>query len=276
MKFKKLSPIFLIGMAFPLVLSNRFKKTDAYFLYAYKDRNSYIKHGIEINSQLSDEGSVLLKNKDNFLPLKGDEKISLFGKSSYQIIRGGRGSDEGRASNEVTSVNFEQSLKSAGFSLNEMLLNFYKDNNKSGSGRTNGSSGTSINEWSGETPITSYTDDLISTFKLYDDAAIMVIAREGKEGSDLLTRNFKDNGESSFTTNHSLELTRNEEDLYQLLQQKFSNIIVVINSSNPFECDQFEKDDKVKAILWVGHTGDVGAGAVGRILTGDVQTSPRL
>ena len=275
MKFNKLLPVFIIGMAFPLVLSNHFEKTSAYFLYEFKDRASYIKHGIEVNSQISDEGSVLLKNKDNFLPLKGDENISLFGKSSYQIIRGGRGFDEGKISDGVTSIDFEQSLKNAGFSLNEMLLNFYKDNTKSGPGRVYDSSSTPTNEWSGETPISSYTDDLISTFKLYDDAAIMVIAREGKEGSDLLTRNFKDNSESSFTTNHSLELTRNEEDLYQLLKQKFSNIIIVINSSNPFECDEFEKEDKVKAILWVGHTGDVGAGALGRILSGEVNPSGR-
>ena len=207
MKFNKLLPVFIIGMTFPLVLSNRVQKTSAYFLYGYKDRASYIKHGIEVNSQISDEGSVLLKNKDNFLPLKGDENISLFGKSSYQLIRGGRGSDEGKISDSVTSIDFEQSLKNAGFSLNEMLLNFYKDNTKSGRGRVYDSSSSPINEYSGETPISSYTDDLISTFKLYDDAAIMVIAREGKEGSDLLTRNFKDNSESSFTTNHSLELT---------------------------------------------------------------------
>ena len=52
------------------------------------------KEHIDISRQCADEGMVLLKNKDNVLPLKSGEKIALFGKASIEYIKGGGGSGE--------------------------------------------------------------------------------------------------------------------------------------------------------------------------------------
>ena len=47
----------------------------------------------------------------------------------------------------------------------------------------------------------------------------------------------------------------------------------MVNSSNVFECGAFEDDEKVSAVLWIGNPGDVGPGALGRILSGEVNPS---
>ena len=54
-----------------------------------------------MNEQICDEGFVLLKNKDNFLPMAGQgQKVSLVGKSSGNLVRGGGGSGSGSVNGE--------------------------------------------------------------------------------------------------------------------------------------------------------------------------------
>jgi beta-glucosidase len=112
----------------------------------------------------------------------------------------------------------------------------------------------------------------------YNDAAIMVITREGSEGCDVKTINATDTtktdpGSKILSHKHALQLSDNEQDLFDYITDKFENVIIVINSGNIYQCDQFENNDAVKAVLWAGTVGDVGAGAIGRILAGEVNPS---
>ncbi len=284
MKKKVLLPAFLIGMALPLAISARANPVSASFI-GLSDNTDYLSHGVEVNGQLADEGFVLLKNKDNFLPLSGDEKISVVGKSSTNLVLGGSGSGSGSVSSGVQAVNLQKSLTDVGFDINNELTNFYQNKNgyNSGSGRTNGNS-----SWQGrsevtigETPMSSYTDELKRTMEEdYNDVAIMVISREGSEGCDVKTHNAHDsqktnNSYKAVSERHALQLSENEEALLEYLGENFDNIIVLINSGNVFQCDQLEDNDKVKSIIWMGCPGDVGAGAIGRILIGEVNPSGR-
>ena len=61
---------------------------------------------------------------------------------------------------------------------------------------------------------------------------------------------------------HALQLSENEEALFNELHKHTDNIIIIINSGNIFECSKFENDDKVKAILWIGNPGAFGAKSV--------------
>ena len=61
---------------------------------------------------------------------------------------------------------------------------------------------------------------------------------------------------------HYLELSKNEEDLLEMIKTKgFKKIVVLINSGNAFECAKLDADDKVDAILWMGVPGANGAAA---------------
>ena len=280
MKKKLLIPIFLAALALPLAIANKYSATNAYFI-GINNKNDYLAHGLEVNAQLADEGMVLLKNVDNFLPMGGDEMLSVVGKSSVNLVKGGGGSGDASVSGGVHYIDLEESLKEVGFGVNPDLISFYKDSSKSGSGRTNGNS-----NWQGrsevtigETPFSSYTDALKNGMENdYNDAAIMVISREGSEGCDVKPCNAHDskktnNSFEAVSHKHALQLSDNEQDLFNYITEKFENVIILINSGNVFQCDQFENNDAVKAVLWTGTVGDVGAGAIGRILAGEVNPS---
>ena len=279
MKKKILIPIFLAAVALPISMSGKFTSNEAYFI-GIGEKSDYLAHGLEVNAQLADEGMVLLKNLDGFLPMNGDENISVVGKSSTNLAKGGGGSGDASVSSSVHYIDLQESLTTVGFSINPDLTSFYKGSS-SGSGRTNGNGG-----WMGrsdvtigETPFSSYTDALKNSMENdYNDAAIMVITREGSEGCDVKTINATDTtktdpGSKILSHKHALQLSDNEQDLFDYITDKFENVIIVINSGNIYQCDQFENNDAVKAVLWAGSVGDVGAGAIGRILAGEVNPS---
>ena len=221
MKKKVLFPAFLIGMALPLALSaQHYSPVSASFI-GITNQTDYLSHGVEVNGQLADEGFVLLKN-DGLLPLSGDEKISVVGKSSTNLVLGGSGSGSGSVSSGVQAINLQKSLTDVGFDINGQLTSFYQGNS-SGSGRTNGNSG-----WQGrsevtigETPMSSYTDALKRSMEEdYNDVAIMVVSREGSEGCDVKTHNAHDSRKTNDTyeaisKKHALQLSDNEEALLE-------------------------------------------------------------
>ena len=308
MKRKILFPVLLMGMTLPLALGNGIKGVNAEFIGDYSkstEKNNYIKSGSKVNEQICDEGFVLLKNKDNFLPMSAEgKKISLVGKSSGNLVRGGGGSGSGSVNGEENwqltrdsggNTSIKGSLEEAGFEVNTEIQKFYgkwssggwgglsySNDSKSGAGRTNGNDGWKGNSevTIGETPISSYTPELLATLDEYKDAAIQVISREGSEGCDVKTCNAHDSKKTNSSAEqvsdrHALQLSENEEALFNELHNHTDNIIIIINSGNIFQCDKFENDDKVKAILWIGNPGAVGAKSVGKILTGQVNPSGR-
>ena len=264
---------------------------DYSFVGEVDERTAYIRdYGQPTQDQLADEGFVLLKN-DGFLPIANasEKKVTLAGKSSTKLAGGGAGSGSGSTSSGVTGYDMKKSLTEVGFQVNQSLIDFYGNDNQSGIGRTNGnSSWKGISQVQiGETPLSCYTDALKQSMDEYKDAAIQVITREGSEGCDVKmcdARDFAPNANGSnksvtptspFSTKHALELSDNEAALLEELEKHTDHVIIVINSSNIFECEVLEKDPKVSAILWIGNPGDRGARAVGRILTGAVNPSGR-
>ena len=292
MKKKVIIPIFLAAMALPLCFRSQPISLAAEFVGEQGGRgneNDYVKDfGIPTNNQMADEGFVLLKN-DGSLPLDEGAKVSIVGKASINISRGGAGSGAGSISQSVknqfangeSDLGLDASLKAAGFDVNATATSFYKS---ASGGRTNGNDGWKGNSevTIGETPISSVTGNanLMASLDEYSDAILQVITREGSEGCDVKTCNAHDsqktNSSSKAISNkHALELSDNEQALFDELHNHTDHIIIVINSSNIFECGQFEDDEKVSGVLWIGNPGDVGPLAVGRILSGQTNPSGR-
>ena len=278
MNKKLLIPLFIAGIALPLGLAKAADPVSALMFGEANSRSDYIAHASKVGAQLADEGFVLLKN-DGFLPANPQTtKISIVGRSSVNLARGGAGSGSGSVASGVTSYDLQKSLTDAGYIINTQLTSFY--NNNAGSGRTNGNNGWKGNSevTIGETPMSSYTDAIKNSIDQYSDAIIQVITREGSEGCDVKTCNCHDSQKThesnkAISDRHALQLSANEEALFNMIKEKTDHIIIVINSSNVFECDVFQKDPKVSAVLWIGNPGDVGPGAVGRILSGQVNPS---
>ena len=275
MKKKILIPIFLAAMAMPLAFANNAQELDAYFI-GEGNKSAYINYAASINAEICNEGMVLLKNEDNFLPMNGNERLSVFSKNSTNLLKGGGGSGSGRDNGAETPVNLQQSLTNAGFTLNPDLTSFYNNDNQSGGKRSTPTKydGTGYNTI-GETDISKYSAALKQTFAQYNDAAVVVITRAGSEGVDDRTYDARDDDGKPFSHKHYLQLSDNEEDMLEMVEQNFDNIVVLINSGNVVQCDKFENNPKVKAILWIGTPGTSGVSAVGRILKGEVNPSGR-
>ena len=105
-----LLPLFLIGMAASALAKQDPVAANAEYIAKYSSKNAYIKAGSALNKEICEEGFTLLKNLDGYLPMSGDEKISIFGKSSTDLAYGGGGSGSGRVNGE-TAVDLQKFLQ---------------------------------------------------------------------------------------------------------------------------------------------------------------------
>ena len=230
---------------------------------------------LALNVKITEEGFVLLKNKNNVLPFGSDvQKISIFGKASDDMAANGGGSGGGGS----IGTTIQSALTSAGFQINSTLQSFYNNDNQSGSGpkvSTGNYSSTGYN-CVGETPKSSYTQAVKDSFAEYHDAALIVISRWGTEGADEKTCDARDFDADGFSERHYLELSKNEEDMFAMVKEAgFQKIVVIINSGNVFQCDKFEKDDAIQGVIWVGTPGQDGLKSLPKILKGEVNPSGR-
>lgn len=232
-------------------------------------------NGKEIIEKVVGEGSVLLKNENEALPLKeGERSVSLFSMSSVDLVYAGTGSS---GTNTSGTVDMKTALTRAGVQINETLWNWYKSNYSTyGRGAAGGSVGASFSikdaSWN---KITTEA----KTDSTYGDAAIFVLARLGGEGKDLT---ISGGSTTDMTNGNYLELSPNEKTVLSALKEEkdrgtFKKIIVIMNSANPVQCDFIDDPAyDIDAMLWCGDLGATGAYAVADILVGNINPSGKL
>lgn len=220
-------------------------------------------------TQQEEEGSVLLYN-NGALPLASDERaVSLFGKNGTDIIyRSGAG---GPIANLEYQVDLHKAFADAGFSINETLYNGYLeyDRYQSGTGNRQGQVITRSAKEIGEADKAFYTDDIVSSFTSYNDAAIVTLSRYGSEGADLSTS-------ETYSGQPLLALDPNEADMLRAIEDSgsFDKTIVLLNGSFPIELDWLtDPQYGVDACLWIGNPGYYGLPGVVNVLTGAANPS---
>ncbi|MGT2753852.1 glycoside hydrolase family 3 protein [Streptococcus ovis] len=245
---------------------------DTYFAPSYADDTKIAdaeKVSKALATSIQEEGSVLLENKDNTLPLKDTKKLNVFGISSVAITYGGAGSG---AADESKNVNLQAGLEGAGFELNKELTDFYTENLPE-------KEGTNIFSLNGgdyniyEPTQDKYSDELIANAKDFSDTALVVISRNGGEGADLpYEMSEYQQGDKG---KHYLELQDVEKAMLKTVTENFDKVVVLVNSSNAMELG-FLKESGVDAALWIGGPGSTGLTGVANILAGTVNPSGRL
>lgn len=245
---------------------------DTYFAPSYADKgkiDAAEKVSKELVTEIQKEGSVLLENKDNTLPLAKGKKVNVFGISSVAITYGGAGSG---AADESRNVTLQTGLKNAGFELNDDLTTFYKERlPKKEGGNIFSLNGGDYNIY--EPKAADYSAELLNKAKDFSDTAIVVISRNGGEGADLPTDMAKyQQGDAG---KHYLELQDVEKEMLNTVKANFDKVVVLVNSSNAMELG-FLKEAEFDAALWIGGPGSTGLTAVGQILAGEVNPSGRL
>lgn len=252
----------------------------------------------EIMVETGEEGIALVKNT-GLLPLSKNSNVNVFGWASTNPIYGGTGSG---SSDSSGAVDILTSLKNAGFTVNQSLVDMYVEYSAVRNLAGPGVPGT---DWSlPEPPVEHYTDELMNEAKEFSDKAIIVLSRSGGEGQDEPTdmnavihgtydvRDQVANGnpyysyyDATYTNNgsyddfdqgeHYLELSNTEEAMIEKVCAEFDDVVVVINANNTMELGWVDQYDSIRAVLLAPGTGASAMEGLGRILCGDVNPSGR-
>lgn len=240
--------------------------------------------GQEMSRRIMEEGAVLLKN-NGALPLdKSIKQVNVFGWRSVDWIYGseGRNASGGVAPEDDDfnkNVDLCKALNAYGVQYNRRLYDMYckyrKPDHQSADLK-----GAHISEL---TPLKEpkindksyYTDDLLSYSEQYSDTALVVISRMAGEAMNGSTTMQEKAGPGSINDNtrHYLELSTEEEALLKYCGEKFENVIVLMNMSNPFECGFLDTIEGIDACLYLGFTGTRGAASIPKLLYGNVSPS---
>jgi protein-export membrane protein SecD len=140
-----------------------------------------IAHGNDVSKRILEEGSVLLKNENNVLPLSANtKKINLFGWRTTNMVFGGAGSGFVDAS---TAISLQAALEEKNIQVNTDLLKIYTDHSTQGNAEGVGNTSFDLIE-----PDASvYTDKVLGDAKAFSDTAIITLGSDtGSEYANYL------------------------------------------------------------------------------------------
>ncbi len=265
-----------------------------YYTADYENKDAVYAAANAFNEEIAEEGTVLLKYDGESLPVPEGTKVTVFGKNSVNMVRGGSGSNANAGGDVVKTI--YDSLDEAGLVYNPEMKAFYEDDGRSGAGRPQSpdmnSAVTGLTGFpTGET--SDYDSEARASWSEYGDMALVVISRIGGEGFDLPRTMYWDGSDyknfagdqlipgARSKDDHYLQLDENETKMIETAAENFDKVVVVLNSPTAMELgfldnpDHYAYSDNIDACLWMGTPGNTGVMALGRILTGEVNPSGR-
>ena len=233
-------------------------KTPHFRKYKYSDKPDLKAHAA-VARQAAGEGIVLLRNENNTLPMKGDEKVALYGFSSVDFFGLGTGSGE---VNTAYVVNMEEAMTAAGFTLDKDLAEYYR-NCYAAQTATEKMEGSAVDKRHRQEP--SVSRKAIERQAQANDVAVLVLGRTSGEGADRVV-------------NDDFELTSIERELLQNICMGYhkvgKKVVVVLNTVGVVETASWKS--LVDAIVLPWTPGQEGAHAIADVLTGKVNPSGKL
>lgn len=271
--------------------------------------HALIQKAIDLNRRQAYEGSVLLKNENNVLPLASGANVTLLGIRSHkpilgsafgvkvwgpvinleQALRDSR-TDFAHTIADSASTNFatgevtigptmdswtgeEFDFDGAGYQVNPTMIDIYE--------KLLADFHHEYNEGAEEVfdprepslgDIAAVNANYKDSFTQYGDAAIVVISRASGESHDYLPGGVVE----GLGMEEPLALSQNERDAIALAKECSKKVIVLINSSTSVEIADLKEDPDIDAILWIGTPGAYGMLGVADILSGKVSPSGGL
>ena len=267
--------------SYELVSASDGSQDTIYFKSDYSTPEALIEAREELIRRTAAEGTVVLKNENNALPLNSGAKITLLGIGSYHSDFSATSGGASFSANLATRL--PEAINAVGLVANPVVSAFYEEIGsiqvETGVNRrgevTYGSLYGNSQKKVGEVPVSEFTDEVKNSYSSYNDAAIVVFSRRVGEGSDFNTNPVStENGGDGV---HSLlQLSQSERDVIAEAKENFSKVIVYINTDNMMEIDELRNDPQISAIIWTGGVGNVGMLGVADVISGRVAASGRL
>lgn len=224
----------------------------------------------QVNTDVQEEGTVLLKNENNALPLASGSKVSFAFGGAGRIFYATHGPGVRRdGEKEGAFYDLKKAIKSeTDLNVNDATYNFVESGaGKANRGKKNGIFFTNETDWNSYRGVQD---------EYNDSTVIAVITRESGEGADVSYAG-SDGVDGSY-----LSLTANEISIFEGLaalksQGKVKNIVVLINSAVTLRCDFIDNEKYgIDAAMWIGLPGATGLKGVARCLAGKANPSGRL
>ncbi|MBQ2847534.1 MAG: glycoside hydrolase family 3 protein [Clostridia bacterium] len=214
---------------------------------------------IELCRKTGVEGIVMLKNKDNVLPLKSENVVSVFGRvqNDYFYVGYGSGGDV----KAPYKISLMQGIKNNGkIKYNELLATTYEK-----WGELNPVDDGFWGNWPmcyDEMPVDL---SMARTAASMSDTAIVVIGRSAGEDRE----NKLEEG--------SYYLTKTEKEMLDSVTAAFERVIVLFNCGSIMDIGELaDYGDKISAILYVWQSGMESGNAIADVLSGDAYPSGKL
>lgn len=231
---------------------------------AFKKYNNSDKPNLQKDAQIAREagsqGMILLKNNDNALPLKNDDKVALFGNTSYDIIPNGTGSGD---VHKPFVVQLYKGLSDAGYTVDASLQDSYEMFIKYAKARRP----KPKSFFQAPPPIAemTVTSGLAALKANTDDIAIITIGRNAGEGRD---RKLKDD---FYLSDAEKALIHN---VSQAFHAKGKKVVVVLNTGGVMEVATWR--DEVDGILLAWQPGEEAGNSISDVLSGKINPSGKL
>ena len=233
-------------------------KTPHFRKYNYSNKPDLKAHA-QVARKAAEESIILLRNECNTLPLKGSEKVALYGINSVDFWSVGTGS--GYVHTEHVA-NMQEAMTAAGFTLDENLAEYYRLYQASQS-TTEKMEGKNIDKRHRQEPTVSLK--AIERQVQDNDVAVFVLGRMSGEGADRVIPD-------------DFELSAIEREMLQNISMNYhkegKKVVVVLNVVGAIETASWKH--LVDAIVLPWAPGQEGAHAVADILTGKVNPSGKL
>ena len=253
---------------------NRFRFTPGLPLYGDGRVTAGNAH-LALSEEAAGEGIVLLKN-DGLLPLTGGTKVALFGKATFDYVKGGGGSGDVTVSHVV---NIYDGLKAYPdrVAVSEATTAFYRAHveKELAEGRLPGL----VSE-------PALPGNILKRAACEADTAVISICRYSGEGWDRkLDQSLK--GEAVGTNNAEDQsvrlfkrgdfyLSEPESAMVEQVKKAFRRVVVLLNVGGIVESEWFVTDKKIGAVLLTGQGGICGGKAAAAALLGVINPSGRL
>lgn len=215
---------------------------------------------ISLSKNAAKEGMVLLKNEGGILPLVKGVKVALFGKGTFDYVKGGGGS--GDVTVEYV-VNLYDGIKKLGnyAQIEENLASFYRDYMKEQYEQK---------KEPGMIAEPELPDMLCQKAREFTDTAVISISRFSGEAWDRGGR-----GQELFE-NGDFYLSNAEALMIEKVKKLFPKIIIVLNVGGIVDTQWFYEEEKIQSVLMAWQGGMEGGTAAAELLFGIGNPSGKL
>lgn len=233
---------------------------------------------IELSKEAAKEGMVLLKNRENILPLKKGTRVALFGKGTFDYVKGGGGSGDVTVAyirNLYEGLKMQKDI----VSIFEPLCDYYRKDVERQYAQ---------GSVPGMTIEPAVPVELLEAAKAYADTAVISICRFSGEGWDrksIVDRDNKNSWESEqdmaarsakIFANGDFCLSEEESAMVDAVKKNFSRVVVVMNVGGMVDTSWFIQEDAIGAVLMAWQGGMEGGLAAAELLVGKGNPSGKL